>query len=778
MAFDQYLHLILNTELYPASFRELAGEQSEHWARDNYKQREESLRHDQVCALLMNTVPAVKTHTEVEESTKSSSKSTVQEEEEKRFDPMEVESLVDKGRQMYAESVAETASHLEEQESDSESGEEEDEFGFMAIDPPEVEVVEEDIEELLVPDLIDSNYRYTLLEGVTGYKHAQVAYTEVWGIKTYGKWDLIDRQKRKLIEVKVTTRGPHEVWEEIQNKCNQTDPKHYGAWIVFDDSNGGFSVYTFGEVDPPPGWKQAEDFLIRRYNFMQSMGMTTVAGTTEDRYPVWDISLMNKVDDWVKPLWQPDSHIPPSDEAPRLHAFNLKKFRNLLEDPRLRECEESAKWVGKVLPDSWAKNMPTSKDKDIDLVETVLNEIDFSLPVIPVNWNLQKAERLKEAVHGFCDSFKRGFADRNSYIPVKKGKKGWFVKGRKFDDQIKELLSEVGIGWKPYRNTGIAMEGMKQEDVREIKKRRWDDWMTELIKSESQPIDGKAFADGIFEEAPTYHTLDSSAQKVCKQVYELFRGHKVGATCSKIMNFYSRMGGTYLRAVTGKAKHHSSMAILPLYYKVREGENEGDRMVSGFVIRGPHHLRDSTDTMNLIVAERTSLTEVEAKRRLQKGFLMGDWFIRKNAIRKADSTYLTFLHNALFVPTNFLGELVTNHPRISEATVDPNFWDVILAGCFNNCNKYHLDRVVETVLMGVLGRSQEEGYHDMLRKVYMLLMALGRGDIAQVMDVDAMAEEMNECLIDSAYVMWTHCELLNFLDYVTPRHPFNVNNDK
>ncbi|AIY25031.1 polymerase acidic protein [Wellfleet Bay virus] len=781
MAFEVYRLAISNPILYDPRFVSVAGENSEHWPRDNWKKREESLRHDQVCALLMNTASRFPSHLEAAKES-SSSKSQIYEEGEKQFNQEEIEGLMEAGQMHLTESFSTSVRQDDEEESEGEGGEsgddEDDEFAIGDYwGPPEQ--TEEEMEEMInvgEPDLVDSDKRYTILEGVTGAKYTQIAFSTLWGIDTQKQWDIIDKQERKFIEVKITSRNPYQVWEEVKSASDISE-EHFGACIVHDEGGGSFKQYVFN-IDEMPGWKQVEDFLIRRYEFFLENGAVPVAGGDEDRYPVWDPIISEKIHDWIHPLWQPDKINARVDNSPRYEPFNIGLFLNLLDDPRARNCSKSAKWNGKLMPFSWNSAVATTCDKDLDMVEEIIRHFDCESWSV-VNWKEQSAESLVNGLKLLLERFKEGFIERNSYIPVKKTKHGWTVKGERHTSEIQEMLSELGIGWKFYKHTGIVEEDMRQPESEDQEMMRWDDWLTELRISESQGLQGgRVFKDDVFKEAPSFHILDEPAKRICTELFDLFRTHKIGATCAKVMNFYSRMGGTYLRAANGgKSKMHSSLAILPLYYKEYRGDREektSQRVMVGFVVRGPHHVRDATDTINLIIAEKVNLSLEECKRRLRGGVLTSSgWFIRKNAIRKADPTYLSFLHNSLFVPVNFLGELITNHPQRSRTKEDPKYWDVILAGCLTSCRPFHLERIVETVLMGIIGKSQEEGYHDMLRKVYMLLMARGRGEIALVMDLKAMAEEMNECLINSAYVFWVHCELLDFMKFVKDKTPFN-----
>nr|UTQ48796.1 polymerase PA [Quaranjavirus quaranfilense] len=777
MAFEAYRLLIANPQLYEPDFVSQAGELSEHWARENWRRREESLRHDKVCMLLMNTEPKEISHTQAEgEEAGSSSKSLAAEEEEKKFSLEALEELVDQGREVLLENLEmeETQEGSDSETSDGVgSCEEEEEFVFGAENETEMEVASE-ITKLLEPDLIDSNFRYTLLEGVTSGKFAQMEFTALWGISTSNKWDLVDRVNRKLIEVKVTTRPPTDVWEEVVAHAEGTDPEHYGAYIIHDDLCGNFTPYKFGNISDLPGWLSAQDFLIRRHAFLASYGGIPSAGGIEEGLPAWDDVFMEKTRGWVAPLWKKGPVSVRRDDLPRMEPFNITKFITLLEDPRLRDSEKSAKWKGKILPVSWCRTIASCQEKDIDMVQEVMRDLGVIGLWEEINANPVKVERTVSALSELIKIFQEGFEEKNPYVSVKRKSKGWVIVGRKQTPALTDTLLELGVGYKPYQMSNVVEEDMRQWETDDIERMRWVDWMSKLVDTESEPLESKVSCDNIFKEAESRHVLDEPAKKMCSKIYDLYRSHKIGATCSKFMGFYSRMGGSYLRAVAGNSRQHSSLAVMPLYYKTYQEDGTSTRHLTGLVIRGPHHVRESTDTINLLIVEKTCLSRREALERLSGGALVnGVWWVRKNAIRKADPTYLTFLHNSLFVPTNFLGELVTTHPNISYAKDNPAYWDVILSGSFGCCKDFHLRRVVETVLMGILGKSQEEGYHDMYRKVYMLLMAKGRGDIAQVMDLKAMAEEMNECLLDSAFVMWCHCELLDFMKFVSTRYPFN-----
>lgn len=75
---------------------------------------------------------------------------------------------------------------------------------------------------------------------------------------------------------------------------------------------------------------------------------------------------------------------------------------------------------------------------------------------------------------------------------------------------------------------------------------------------------------------------------------------------AKLTNIYSRVGGAYLLKAERKEHKFSSrdMAVFPIYATVpSKNDKSPQRLISGIMIREPHHARNPTDEVNVLTIE-------------------------------------------------------------------------------------------------------------------------------------------------------------------------------
>lgn len=123
--------------------------------------------------------------------------------------------------------------------------------------------------------------------------------------------------------------------------------------------------------------------------------------------------------------------------------------------------------------------------------------------------------------------------------------------------------------------------------------------------------------------------------------------------------------------------------------------------------------------------------------------------IRNNSIARNDANYLTFANNSLFVTSNLIGELILNHPDLNQSM---RMEDEVKRFC-NMYGEWIAQRITEGVMMAATGGSQEEGFFAQLRKIYMILLCVKRGEVAGCWDYKNLCVKTNECLIDRPLCM-------------------------
>lgn len=396
------------------------------------------------------------------------------------------------------------------------------------------------------------------------------------------------------------------------------------------------------------------------------------------------------------------------------------------------------------------------------MVRAIVGGIGEVDEITVINWDESKSELVVKAFEEVLVQLNSpSFTSTFAIAHVKKKRSGRYYTTV---NDIPSLMKSVGIGWK--KKPFVAdVEGMKQVDYGFPEERRFEDWVTPLIRDMMQETPHSTMMGLNSEEGKCSHPISDLSKEVGDQMFEIFRNTETAHTTYKFMDFFSRIGGAYLRS-DGKKSTHSSIAVIPLVSTHANEEMEVERSVYGFVVRGPHHVKDSTDKINILVCERVK-EDHNLIRYLHKGVLVKTtsgqhWFLKQNAIRRADPSYLAFLHNLLFVPANFVGEMFfSEEDRRKKPPGD--FTKAFIKEKLEGCKEYHIERMTENTMMGILGGSQEEGYAALLRMAYMMLIAWSRGESAAMWDVDGFVKGMNDCLIDSAYCMWMHNGFLEVL---------------
>lgn len=163
--------------------------------------------------------------------------------------------------------------------------------------------------------------------------------------------------------------------------------------------------------------------------------------------------------------------------------------------------------------------------------------------------------------------------------------------------------------------------------------------------------------------------------KAVQKITEIYTSLNCALYTSKITNMYSKLGGSYTK-ISMKESKHGNVVVMPLITNISL-DGEQIRLISGILIRGPHHATDPNDKVNFVTTERIDVFEKfqwfwkpnKDIRTLVKNE-SSYFLVRQNAVRRNDSTYLTFTNNALVCVSNMIGEICLNKAA-SDVSQDP-----------------------------------------------------------------------------------------------------------
>jgi len=171
-----------------------------------------------------------------------------------------------------------------------------------------------------------------------------------------------------------------------------------------------------------------------------------------------------------------------------------------------------------------------------------------------------------------------------------------------------------------------------------------------------------------------------------KFFFTFFQLHNATLFSSKLSSIYSRIGGSYLQRKDSDSTTHSNCVIFPIAANLWEN-NEKGKVFSGFMIRGPQHSRSPTDRINVITVELFENNE-HSRFYLNHQQKYTAWYneriivaARRNAIMREDPCYLTFVGNALFLPSYLLGVMTLENPNILAYTNMIRLGTDIINGC-------------------------------------------------------------------------------------------------
>ncbi|KAF0754116.1 Uncharacterized protein FWK35_00017951 [Aphis craccivora] len=183
------------------------------------------------------------------------------------------------------------------------------------------------------------------------------------------------------------------------------------------------------------------------------------------------------------------------------------------------------------------------------------------------------------------------------------------------------------------------------------------------------------------------------------------------------------------------------------------------RLCHGFLVRAPQHARSSSDRVNIFTVEMVNIikrSQAYAKKVCnsinmyhkvsRSKFIV---LIKQNAIMKIDPSYLNFCANSLFVTANMVGKLVVNNPR-NKGNEEIDRW---IHDFIGNHKGWISQRLTEGVINSMIAGSCEEGLFGQVKKVFMMMTNLRRGNKVACWDIESFARKCNECMVDKPLAM-------------------------
>nr|QMP82384.1 polymerase PA [Phasmatodean orthomyxo-related virus OKIAV172] len=738
---DKHHDLIHNYSLYPMEFINNFGVTGAHWRDESNRKRELSLRHDLVCVYLCNLQekPYEEMIEQLSQLKRKRDGEDDSERETKRLRP---------GELVFTKTVTETpgTSQMSLSGPSTSSGETSTSRGTMKSDGEAAEIP----------------YRFILIEGMPSPELIQNEYAKQWEMPVPTTfWDIIDTHLKKFIEVKVSL-DPNGSIERYQEK--KLGMGIHTALCVVDPRTGDCDWHDHeGGLN---GEEKVRMFLIQRYEIMRNIGiMDSEIQEQRDliKYVFPDAKFNILRDLWISDWWplnrggNVSSFVTAGDKRPfGVDARELLEELDTLEGP---DRNEVVQWRGKILPEGWTHNLIEEGGSDSEMVTYFLDFIKREkLHFYPQDHNIEGDEDLINCIEE---------AWKNSSNNV-------FSMDIQSSDKVNALITAwLGVG-KKNKIHNETCQDTKQPKNKEIRKTRYDTYFDEIIRrmNSRHGYQEKPFNHLLRDRQERDHPISTISMDASNRLISEIGEHKAAIFSSKLTNFYSRIGGAFLRTKKSGKTTHSDVAIMPIYATLRsQDDTEIKRAVSGIVIRGPQHARTPTDRINLVTVEilpnnqeNKYLLGVINKHSLwhNNNFIVA---ARRNAVMKEDSAFITFNQNAMFVPANLLGVMTMENPDVR---ADTNMAELV-SEFFEENKEWFVERFTEGVLMSAIGNSRDEGYFAQLRKVFMMVFCYRRNRVGANWDIKAYCKKVNECLLDNPFSMHFHRTLLKILHFYSNR---------
>nr|UGO57092.1 MAG: polymerase [Pyongtaek Culex Orthomyxovirus] len=586
----------------------------------------------------------------------------------------------------------------------------------------------------------EDKFRYVLLEGMPKVNLIINALCKTHEIPVPSHvYDIFDRQLRQWIEVKVTL----DVEQAFQTYAAVREYGINSCFIHFNPANACSEMR--GRVERMPGENKAVEFLLLR---KQELAILTdnvepdsfiEEGIIESTMRC--VRFNNDCSKWVESWWKerlrPQLKVPQEFPERMTHkGFSYREMASYIEDTTTRDAEVM-KFSAKVLPPVMVNLVESKFDSDGEMVGEFLEDIEV------------EAQGQWGAL----------FREIKGAWAAKKDRSHFNVIGKKECMNEWPFLADcLGIGRKTTVRNDHSKE-LQQEDFEGTPRAKYSPWMSQLLFELSQQHTNgvKYFRELALIEQTSINPMGAQAQQIRSFYFKVFGLTRAAEYCSLLKNFYSRLGGAYFERC--EKGNHGKVMYFPLY---SVGADQADdkvkrRFVSGICIRGPHHAKDATDRISFVTIERAAEGEMGSewagivkKARTLVSKNGKKYILRQNSICKQDPSFLSFAHNSTYLTANFIGEIVMNNLDV-QSTRDA--WETSQHLLLSK-RSWLMERVSESIMMAILGRSQEEGAMAAIRKIYMTTLAKWRGDDPWCRDWEGLADSLNECLLDSPLALY------------------------
>lgn len=283
---------------------------------------------------------------------------------------------------------------------------------------------------------------------------------------------------------------------------------------------------------------------------------------------------------WTSLIWGMRNNPAPANleigAAPSIEVLTPAKLLECLEDPSRRSNCPIVKWRGKILPEPMIRNVEVDADKD----KMVVNEFLFMIGEIPPHNGNRNIRAARQALQIWSETDEE---DQTTFCLIRE-------KELDPEDHL-ELAQAVGRGMKK-RIYDETNPDTKQPDYKTPTNKRYHPWFDCLLDELASPHHKNVtvFDDLLREENKSEHPMSRAAQLAVHHIMNIYNGTNCAMFASKLINTYSRLGGSYLPKGSSKSNDRSALVIFPIYSTCyRDGAPM--RSVSGLLIRGPHHAR-------------------------------------------------------------------------------------------------------------------------------------------------------------------------------------------
>lgn len=716
---ERYRALVEEKQLYTPIFIRKFGMESPHWKNESWYKRELSLRHDMCCVLLCNLQMSEVTG----ELLSSNEGEVVHQEEREEVEP------IDPSEAEQEDIIEEVAQDFEEEH------------------------------EKIVSDTImrmEEKHRFQLLEGASIAELMQNQFCARNNITPFSSlFDIIDKDLKKLIEVKVT-KDPEKAKEDyyIKSTGNHVNT----ALVIIDPDTHEINFENHpGDFNGIP---KVRNFLTMRKMKMDQLEIMESTSTADEIsvnkiFPndyinnmVYEFIKHIRINIRDKQFSPPNIDSPNEGLPPRMYA---KDMYNCLEDPSKRYDCPPVKWNGKLIPDFYCSTNFTKISTDRELVIEFTDE-----------WG-QEGNDFMKLIKQRIESIKSEIFNFSLYNQNE-------VRRKEVPDTVSKML---GIGAKKkYFDAGD--NSTVQQETGYPPKLRYERWFNFTMMDMSLPTEDKGTSFSHLwerdQERPV-HPMAKISRKASIKILQLYSKMNAARYASKTINFYSRLGGSYTNSRL-KASKQGNVVIFPLYSNVKiEGEDQ--RNLTGIAVRAPHHATQPSDKIMFVTIERIDINK-KTKIFWDANNDIGDlceingklYLTRQNAINKNDTVYLTFINNSLFNAANMVGEIClvkcSGKPHIRVDNEIETFLETY--------QLWVCERITEGVIMAVCGSNQEEGLMSQLRKAVMAMMHKRRHGYAICWDLVKFCEGLNECCLNRPLAMYFQKSLHDIMWYMASRN--------